>query len=297
MVTPDVQPPGRGRPEDGRWTAPRRGPLRRYLEARGVVGGHHAHHVATRLRTADGTRLAGTYLPGPNRAPTAVLLLHGFAANRRKPAYARLADGLAEAVPVLALDLRGHGGSGGTCTFGDHEVADVEAGLRWLRALGHRHVVTVGLSMGGTAALHAASLGAATDAVVAISAPAWFRDVPDTDALRRLHTVWHRRSARAGLRVVLGVNLAGPTAWRSPPHPVEMVTRIHQPLLVVHGADDAYFPPTDADALAAVAAGPTTLWQEPAGFGHAEDGLRPDVIARLRAAIVAVTTADRFPDR
>lgn len=295
MVTPDVQPPEPYGPAGPSRPTPRRGPVRRYLETRGVLGGHRGMHATTRLHAADGTRLAGTYLPGPPASPTAVLLLHGFAANRRKPAYARLADGLAQQVPVLALDLRGHGGSGGICTLGDHEVVDVEAGLTWLRRLGHRHVVTVGLSMGATSALHAASLGADTDAVVAVSAPAWFRDVPDTDALRRLHAVWQRPVARAGLRVALGVRLAGPAAWRSPPHPAEMAARISRPLLVVHGADDAYFPPSDADDLAAAAAGPVALWQEPAGFGHAEDGLTDEVIARLRAAIVAVATTGRFP--
>lgn len=292
MVTPRVQPPVHGTRR-----APTRGPLRRYLETRGLVGGHRAEHVTTRLVTADGTRLAGTYLPGPAASPTAVLLLHGFAANRRKPAYARLADGLSAAVSVLALDLRGHGGSGGICTLGDHEVADVEAGLAWLRALGHEHVVTMGLSMGGTAALHAASLGADTDAVVAISAPAWFREVPDTDPLRRLHAVWQRPAARAGLRWALGVRLAGPDAWRSPPHPAEMAGRIHQPVLVVHGEDDAYFPVSDGRTLADAAAGETTFWHEPAGFGHAEDGLTPEVIIRLRTAVTTVATSGRFPDR
>jgi uncharacterized protein len=285
MVSPPVQPP-----------APR-GPLRRYLETRGLVGGHLADHVATRLRSADGTRLAGTYLPGPTHAPTAVLLLHGFAANRRKPAYARLADGLADAVPVLALDLRGHGGSGGTCTLGDREADDVAAGVAWLRALGHQHVVTVGLSMGATSALHAAALGAPTDAVVAVSGPGWFREVPDTEPMRRLHAIWHRPVARVGLRLALGVRLAGPSAWRSPPHPVQMAARTDVPLLVVHGADDAYFPASDADDLAAAAGGPTVRWHEPVGFGHAEDGVDDRFVARLRDAIVTVATTGRFPTR
>jgi uncharacterized protein len=297
MTGAHVQPPARGGGPARDRARPRRGPLRRYLETRGLVGGHRADHATTRLVTADGTRLAGTYLPGPATSPTAVLLLHGFAANRRKPAYARLADGLARDVPVLALDLRGHGGSAGICTLGDHEVADVEAGVAWLRALGHRHVVTIGLSMGGTAALHAASLGAAADAVVAVSAPAWFREEPDTEPLQRLHRVWQQPAARAGLRVALGIRLAAPAAWRSPPHPAEMVTRIHQPLLVVHGEDDGYFPLSDARTLVERAGGPAQLWHEPAGFGHAEDGLDAAVIGRLRDAVVHVAATGRFPAR
>lgn len=81
--------------------------MRRLLEVRGLVGGHRAPHVHTRLRAADGTRLVGTYLPSGGDGP-AVLLAHGFAAHRSKPSYARLADGMATRMPVLALDLHGH---------------------------------------------------------------------------------------------------------------------------------------------------------------------------------------------
>jgi uncharacterized protein len=275
----------------------RRGPVRRYLETRGVLGGHAAMHATARLQAADGTRLAGTYLPGPARAPAAVLLVHGFAAHRRKPAYARLADGLARSLPVLALDLRGHGGSAGTSTLGDEEAGDVLAGVEWLHGVGHPRVVAVGLSMGGTSVLHAASRGAPVAAVVTVSAPAWFRSEPDTDALRRLHTVWARRSGRTGLRVALGVRVAGPDRWQHPPHPADMATRIRVPLLVVHGADDAYFPPSDADALHAAAAGRSVVWHEPDGFGHAEDGISNGLVDRLGRAIATVARTGRFPPR
>jgi uncharacterized protein len=288
-VSVSVQPPP---PEPRRRTA-----VRRYLETRGVVGGFERPHATTRLRAADGTDLAGTYLPGPAAAPTAVLLVHGFAANRRKPAYASLADGLSLRFPVLSLDLRGHGGSAGACTLGDREAGDVAAGIDWLRRVGHGSVTIVGLSMGATAALHATSLGAPAEGLVLVSGPAWFRDPPDSDPLKRLHTIWTRPTARAGMRAVFGVRIAGPAAWRSPPHPVEMIGSITVPLLVIHGSDDAYFPPSDADDLHTAAGGPSTLWHEPAGFGHAEDGITPELIARLSGAIAAADRDGRFPVR
>lgn len=261
-----------------------------------MIGGHRAPHSHTRLVAADGTRLAGTHLAGPADAPGAVLLLHGFAANRRKPAYARLADGLSHSCGVLALDLRGHGGSAGACTWGDLEVEDVRAGLRWLRAYGYQRVALLGLSMGGTAAIHAAASGVdGIDLLATISAPAWFHHPPSTAPLVRLHEVWHSPVRRAALRAGLGVHLAGPRTWREPPHPAEMARSVAVPWLLVHGEDDAYFPFAEAEALAVAAAGPVTVWREPDGFGHAEDGLAPAFVTDLTVALTAGLRGEPLP--
>lgn len=268
---------------------------RRFGEARGWIGGFAVPTVTARLRAADGTPLVGSLLPGPGAGRAAVLLAHGFGANRRKPAYARLAEGLARTAPVLSLDLRGHGGSGGASTFGDREHADVAAGLRWLEASGFDRVVLVGLSMGATAALRAAVEASTVAGLVVISAPARFRDPAPAGPLQRLERLWHRPVRRAALAAALGVRLAPPSAWTAPMTPVEFATRLRCPLLVVHGWDDAYFPPSDAVELQAAAGGPSELWQEPAGFGHAEDGLDPPTIDRLTHAVAGVLADGRFP--
>ena len=286
-MLPSVQPFAR---------PPHRGPMRRFAETRGLLGGHGVPHGVTQLRARDGTRLEASYLPGPPAAPVAVLLLHGFGAHRRKPAYAALADGLASVAPVLALDLRGHGGSGGSSTFGDREEADVHAGGAWLRGFGHARIVVVGLSMGATAAIHAVWLGMPVTAIVAISAPARFRDPAPAGPLRRLETLWHSDLQRRALRAGLGVSLAAPTAWRSPPDPERMVADVTQPLLLVHGEDDAYFPLEDAARLAARHAGTSTVWQEGPGFGHAEDGITPAFVERLGRAVIEVAHSGRYPD-
>lgn len=275
----------------------RRGALRRFLETRGTVGRHRAPHVETRLVASDGVRLQGTYLPGPHGAEGAVLLVHGFAANRKKPAYAYLADVLSRRLHVLSLDLRGHGGSGGASTFGDREALDVEAGIGWLRAYGHRHITVVGLSMGGTSALHAGARDAGADAFVAVSSPARLRAEPESLAMRRLRAVWVSPWKRAGMRALVGVRVVAPSGWTSPPHPEEAAESVRAPLLVVHGEDDAYFPLSDAEAVAARAAGPSVLWREPAGFGHAEDGVTREFAERLSAAVIRVREAGRFPER
>ena len=272
----------------------RRGPVRRFAEARGLVGGFDRHHLDVRLRSADGTALVASYLFGPSDACGAVVLAHGFAASRIKPAYARLAEALSERVDVLSLDLRGHGASGGRSTLGDREHLDVAAATAWLRAWGQDRIVLVGASMGGTAVLHAASRAVVAAGVVTISAPAWFRSPPPLGPMVALDRLWRSPVRRAGLRAALGVRLAGPEAWGPPPHPVEMAASIGVPLLAVHGVDDRYFPVDDAERLAAASAGSSTVWVEPAGFGHAEDGFSAAFSSRLADTVAEVVRTGRF---
>lgn len=273
-----------------------RGPVRAFLETRGVVGGHRGAHVDVTVASADGTRLAGTWLPGPSLDAPAVVLAHGFAAHRRKPAYARLAEWLAAHAHVLAVDLRGHGESRGHTTLGDREAHDVAGAVAWLRDRGHRHVVPVGASMGATSVLHAVASGVRVEGVVAISAPARLEEEPATEAMQRLKRHWESRASRTGMRVALGVRVVPPERWRHPGHPREFVRDVDVPLLVVHGRDDAYFPVADAEELAAGApAG--RLWLEPDGFGHAEDGFTAGFAARLGRAIGALPHVRSFPDR
>lgn len=275
----------------------RRGPVRRFLETRGMIGTHEAPHVETRLRADDGTRLAGTYLPGPGSDAPAVLLLHGFAAHRKKPSYARFADVLSAYANVLSIDLRGHGGSGGASTLGDREAMDALAGVRWLRAYGHPWVALVGVSMGGTAAFNAVRGPAGVDALVSVSAPARLREVPETEPMRRLRDIWETPWKRHGMRVLINVRVVGPAQWNAPPHPEDAATQVAVPVLVVHGVDDPYFPIADAESIAARSAGASALWREPPGFGHAEDGMTRAFADRLGRAIAHARVTGRFPER
>lgn len=280
----------------------RRGPLRRFLDMRGRVPDIPAPHHDVEVTTRDGVRLVGSYLPGPAadrpaREVPAVLLAHGFAGHRRKPAYAALAARLSQEVAVLTLDLRGHGHSPGRSTLGDREALDVRAGAAWLRQEGHGWTAAVGVSMGATAALRAAGGGPseAFDAVCAISAPAEFvRDgSPVVQALVRTmtSTTW-----RLTVQAVCAVRIA--REWGHPADAVHLVAGISPtPLLIVHGEDDHFFSPDHARRLHAEAREPKMLWLEPVGFGHAEDGLDPQFADRLAAALDEVRRSGRWPSR
>jgi len=108
--------------------------------------------TAARFATADGIELVGD-VRGEGTA--GVLLAHMYPADRTS--WSEFAELLAqEGFHVLAMDFRGHGDSGGTRDT-SQTWQDVLAGVDELRRRGAVRVVVIGASMGGTAALVAAS--------------------------------------------------------------------------------------------------------------------------------------------
>lgn len=116
----------------------------------------------------DGVTLSGWYIPSRNRA--AVIVLHGYDANRvqmldRAVALARYGYG------VLLYDLRGHGRSGGELrTMGWYDLDDVAAAVKFLQArpdVDPERLGILGFSVGGQVALRATATMPALKAVVA----------------------------------------------------------------------------------------------------------------------------------
>lgn len=108
------------------------------------------------LRTGDGVDLAAWYAPSRNGA--AILVLHGAGDSRE--AMRSQAEMLRErGYGVLALDLRGHGESGGrTNRLGWEGSQDLEAGLRFLQGQSGVHAIgALGSSMGAEVLLGASS--------------------------------------------------------------------------------------------------------------------------------------------
>ncbi|HEX3429137.1 MAG TPA: alpha/beta fold hydrolase [Candidatus Limnocylindrales bacterium] len=154
--------------------APRFGPdeagLKPQLDA---LGGE-----VIRLRSRDGLKLAGRWLPadgGPALAEDevatnaladadgvwrpdpyeAIVVLHGWTGSVA-PDLVELGPTLRRTAGVLGLDFRGHGGSDdGPTTFGHLEIEDVAGAVAWLGERGIRRVALVGSSMGGIVAIAA----------------------------------------------------------------------------------------------------------------------------------------------
>lgn len=187
------------------------------------------------LRTDDGVSLAATwYEPGSRSAP-AVILVHMLHRSRRdwEPVASRLA---AEGIGALAIDLRGHGESGGGVGPGDAEppdyaalVRDVAAARRYLASRGDVQQTRVGIA-GASLGANLAVLEAAGDQTVAslalLSPSLDYRGLRIEAALRKYgarpallvssdddpyatRTVHDLRTAGGGTREMLFLNQAG----------------------------------------------------------------------------------------
>ncbi len=240
------------------------------------------------VRTADGVALHGIVVPAalpvplaPRDRPLTFVVAHGFTHSTARVPFLRLASWLSRFGEVRGLDFRGHGRSAGASGVGgDLELLDVDAAVRAAREAGAQTVVTVGLSMGGGAALRQAAIGTfRPDAVVSVSAVSrWF--VRDTLPMRRVHWLLETTVGRRLGSRVLGIRLAPP--WESdPPAPVQLVSSIAPtPLLLVHGDQDTYFPLEHVRTLAQAAGPGATVWVVP-GMGHAESGMTGPLAERI----------------
>ncbi|WP_079193165.1 alpha/beta fold hydrolase [Streptomyces sp. CB02488] len=268
----------------------------------------------TTLRADDGVPIEAVYDPctaddgalaGADGTGTAIVVAHGFTGSADRLAVRRAVEVFSQRAAVITFSFRGHGGSGGRSTVGDREVLDLAAAVAWARSLGHRRVVTVGFSMGGSVVLRhgalytapaaeregvrsvpvrggrtEARLGAYADAVVSVSAPArWY--YRGTAPMRRLHWVVTRPTGRLVGRYGFRTRIARDDWDPVPLSPVAAVPLIAPaPLLIVHGDRDPYFPLDHPRMLADAADGAAELWLE-RGMGHAENAADAALLCRI----------------
>lgn len=241
------------------------------------------------LTTSDGVAIHALHEPWPGpRRDLCFVVVHGFTGNSGQEKVRKVIDRLRAFGGIIALDLRGHGKSGGQTTVGDDEIHDVHAAVAWARELGYERVVLVGFSLGGAVVLRAGALapaGCTVDGVVSVSAPAfWY--YRGTRVMRGLHWLVETRPGRVLLRA-RGTRVSG-RGWPEPlpVAPYEAAGRLPSiPLLVVHGDVDRYFPmehPRAIYASASEAGVPAELWEIP-GLGHAESAITTELLDRIGA--------------
>jgi fermentation-respiration switch protein FrsA (DUF1100 family) len=227
--------------------------------------------IGSKLEASDGIRLAGWYIPAgdgsPPNAPT-VVLAHGEGGN--KSTMLEYATLLHDRYNLLLFDFRNHGQSGGDqTTQGALEQLDLRAVVDWLqKAKKPDSIAVLGVSMGGASALNDAITDHAVDAVILDSTYA---------------TLVGAVQARLEQQ---GYPLALPGAWASllgallrtgqdlsAGDPIQLITRLDRPVLIIVGGRDHEIGPRDGqDLLAAARDGdaPSATLEVCADAGHGQ---------------------------
>ena len=217
------------------------------------------------IRGDDGTTLRAWYFEPAAGNGGAVIALHGIGASREQSAgLARLF--LPSGYLVLTPDLRGHGESGGTASYGVLEAADVHSWAEWLFRF---HAVTrlygIGESLGGSVLLQSLSLEPRFKAVIAESP---YSDFPSVARERVTRLLPSGTGWLAGPVVISGLTW---TRWRygidlRRTSSVDAVRKTHVPVLLIHGLADKLSSPENSRRIAA--SNPAVeLWLVP-GAGH-----------------------------
>jgi pimeloyl-ACP methyl ester carboxylesterase len=225
--------------------------------------------AGTDLMAADGTRLAGWYIPaaapiGPG-GPT-VVLVHGHGTN--KNAMLPWAEVLHADYNLVLFDQRNHGQSFGTeTTVGVRERTDLEAVVAWLRTThAPTDVAILGNSMGAITATNAVALGLPVQALILDSSPLSVA----SSAQRRIESQNYPLALPASWAVVLGAlfRTGVDVTAADPIINIDDVGSV--PVLILQGDADLAIDPTSADQLAAAAteAGVRAEVHICAGAGH-----------------------------
>jgi|SRR4051812_28839770 alpha-beta hydrolase superfamily lysophospholipase len=216
------------------------------------------------LRTLDGLDLAGHRRLSAS-ASAAVVVVHGFNASASCPHVVALADAIhADGFDVVTYDARGHGGSPGESTLGDHEQHDVAAAVAEARERTPA-VLLVGASMGAIAVLRYAATDRALAGVVAMSCPSAWR-IPRSARGGLAALMTRTPPGRRLIRRLTGVRVA--SSWTAPAPPIDLIGRVVSPVTVMHGGNDKFIARRDADELFAGANSPCQLSIVPE-MGHA----------------------------
>jgi len=198
------------------------------------------------FQTSDGVKISGWLVPSGDKHAT-IIYSHGLFRSRRE-LLERAMDLWKLGYGALLYDQRNHGASGpARVTLGYHERLDVEAAVRYL----HEElqttdkIVSLGISMGASAALLAAAETPEVAAVISDSSFLSFKDTVDhhVNMFLRLPRFPFSNELRFYIQHRAGFDGADLNA-------LEAVKRIgDRPVMFIAAAHDRRMPPEIAEQL------------------------------------------------
>lgn len=218
-------------------------------------------HEELVLATAEGIPLSCWLLHPQGRVRGTILYLHGV--SESKISGLPIADLLCNAgFLVMLYDARRHGESGGRfCTYGFYEKHDASTIITYLQSRADLRLGRIGLfgtSMGAAVALQVAAIDSRVAAVIAESGFARLRSVFDDYQRRMIKLPFHYLR---NIVIIRSEHLAHFKA--SAVSPVDAVSRIRIPLLLLHGIDDPLIRPSYSQQVYERANEPKELWMIP----------------------------------
>ncbi len=204
-------------------------------------------YVETRISSANGKSLFAWFIPAPGagKAP-ALAILHGWGGNAET--MLPLAGPMHRAgYALLFFDSRSHGRSEADSFSSMPRFAeDLDHALYWLKwqpGVDPERIGVIGHSVGGAAALLAASRRDDLAAVVSIAAFAHPEAV-----MRRMLAAWRVPYIPLGWYILRYVQHV--IGYRFDDiAPLNTIGRLRCPVLLVHGSEDAMVPVAEAQAL------------------------------------------------
>jgi pimeloyl-ACP methyl ester carboxylesterase len=226
-----------------------------------------------RIPTAGGKTLHGWWIPSGTPSAPCLVLVHGWGRNvERMLPYVELLH--PAGYDLLAFDARHHGSSDAD----DHATMvkfseDIRAAVTYAIGRGAPKVGVLGLSVGGSAAIHAAGCDPRIAAVATVGA---FADPSDPRAT--IGRRWWLLAPGLPLAFRLTERRIG-FRFRDVA-PERVVRKARARFLLIHGTEDVVVPVSNARRLAAAGGAAVRTWIIP-GRGHSDPHREKEMAARL----------------
>ncbi len=239
-----------------------------------------------RFPTAGGGTLSGWWIGNGDDAPL-VIVVHGWSRNagRVLPHIKKLHS---EGFTVLAFDLRCHGDS--TCKihatlprFSEDIRAAVDEAVR--QGVTSNGISVMGLSVGGAAAIHAASSDRRIGAVVTVGAFAHPGDAMAFELQNRGMPRWAIGPFLRWIEWEVGFRFNDVA-------PEARIASVDCPVLLVHGGRDLIIPAEHGDRLAAAGNSNVRILRLPE-FGHSDCDRAPKF---WPSVLETLSTTQNAPD-
>lgn len=183
------------------------------------------------VESFDGTKIALNHFRQNGRSRV-VIVCHGFGMSKDAVPFLALSADLFRYEDVLAMDLRGHGKSGGTFSFSAKEPRDIEAVINYARQ-GYGQVYLLGFSLGAAACIIEVGQRKNVQGLIAVSAPISFGRIENRFLDKGVLML-----ALQNLKYLL-LNLRLGSIFMRKTRPIDVIAQISPvPLLIIHGEKD-----------------------------------------------------------